>query len=58
MDLLVCGPLGVLCLVFVLIRTQLHVKLLNWMWMEMAIEGRDGGDIAVFLWLQAPKGWP
>lgn len=58
MDLLVCDPLGVLCLVFVLIETHLHVKLLNWMWMEMAVEERAGGDIAICFWLPAPKDWP
>lgn len=56
-DLLVCDLFGVLHLVFVLRGTQLHVKLLNWMWMEMAVEGRDEGDIAICLWLQASENW-
>lgn len=25
----------------------------NWMWMEMAVEGRDGADVAICLWRQA-----
>lgn len=58
MDFLVCDLLGALCLVFVLTGTQLHVKLLNWMWLEMAVEGRNGDVVDCHFhlsWFQALK---
>lgn len=38
MNMLVCGLFrGVLYLVFIFIDTQVHVKLLQWIWVEMAV---------------------